>query len=106
MDVGFSGRLDSINLFEILQALEFNGKTGTLQVFETGHADGRLIVNEGTPVYAAIGDLTGERAVLSLLSHQEGSLRTKRARELGWEAKAGARNLTTTVSPSSSRTAR
>jgi pSer/pThr/pTyr-binding forkhead associated (FHA) protein len=70
-----SGRLDSISLFEILKALEFNEKTGTLEIFETGHADGRLIIRAGVPIYAAIGDLSGERAVFSLLSHEDGSFR-------------------------------
>ena len=70
-----AGRLGTADLFEVLEALEVQESTGTLEVFETGYADGRLIIQEGTPVYAASGKHTGERAVFTLLSQDEGSFR-------------------------------
>jgi pSer/pThr/pTyr-binding forkhead associated (FHA) protein len=70
-----SGRLEEISLYVVLQALEFNEKTGTLELTGTGHEDGRLTLDHGVPVHASIGELTGERAVFSFLSHEQGEFR-------------------------------
>lgn len=66
-----AGNLEQMNLFELLQTLEFNQKSGTLEVFG-GDGDGTLVVREGVPKYAKVGDQEGVEAVLSLLTWSEG----------------------------------
>ncbi|MEZ6183942.1 MAG: FHA domain-containing protein [Planctomycetota bacterium] len=60
-----AGNLGQMNLFELLQTLEFNRKTGTLTVFGPD-GNGELVFREGTPVYAATDDNEGIEAVFEL----------------------------------------
>ena len=66
-----AGRLDQINLAELLQTLEFNSKTGTLEIFGID-ADGFVVIREGRPVYAEAGRKEGEEAVYALLKNDSG----------------------------------
>ncbi|RMG12843.1 MAG: FHA domain-containing protein [Planctomycetota bacterium] len=66
-----AGRLDQINLPELLQTLEFNGKTGTLEVFGPA-GEGMIVVQEGRPTYAEAGAVRGEEAVYALLGLTRG----------------------------------
>jgi hypothetical protein len=67
-----AGRLDQIQLPELLQTLEFNGKTGTLEIFGAD-GEGFVVVRDGRPVYAEIeGGRTGDEAVFELLSYTSG----------------------------------
>lgn len=67
-----AGRLDLVNLFELLQTLEFNQKTGTLEVFGTDGHDGRVVVRDGAPIFAETETHKGEEAILELLTAKEG----------------------------------
>jgi pSer/pThr/pTyr-binding forkhead associated (FHA) protein len=67
-----AGRLDLVNLFELLQTLEFNQKTGTLDVFGTESCDGQIIVKDGAPIYARTEAKTGEEAIFELVMAKSG----------------------------------
>ena len=62
-----AGRLDQIDLAELLQTLELNTKTGTLEVFGPD-GEGSIVLQSGTPVYAEAGAERGEAAVFALLA--------------------------------------
>lgn len=66
-----AGRLDLVNLFELLQTLEFNQKTGLLEVFGAD-SSGSVGFREGKPVYAEAEDRTGVDAIYLLLREKEG----------------------------------
>jgi hypothetical protein len=77
-----SGRIDEVPLGEVLQGLEFNKRTGTLQV-ASGRRRGQLVVEDGRPLSAAFQSLRDDRAVLALLSLTEGRFSFVRTPELG-----------------------
>ncbi|MCW8138126.1 MAG: DUF4388 domain-containing protein [Planctomycetota bacterium] len=66
-----AGRLDQVSLFELLQTLEFNQKTGVLEVFGSD-ATGSVGFREGRPVYAEAEDVTGVEAIYLLLREKDG----------------------------------
>jgi hypothetical protein len=66
-----AGRLDQIELGELLSTLEFNAKTGTLQVFGPG-GDGQIVFRQGKPVFAKTADQEGEEAIYHLLGYKRG----------------------------------
>ncbi|MGE0707592.1 MAG: DUF4388 domain-containing protein [Planctomycetota bacterium] len=66
-----AGRLDQINLTELLQTLEFNAKTGTLEVFGS-EGEGSIVIKEGKPTFAECEGEEGEEAFYKLLSFKEG----------------------------------
>lgn len=61
-----AGNLEQMNLFELLQTLEFNQKTGTLEVFGSD-GDGTLVMQSGMPVFARCGRESGLEGALKLL---------------------------------------
>lgn len=67
----FTGQIGDAGLAEVLQSLEFNGKTGTLKVF-TREEDGWLTVQAGALLAAEAGDRKDEEAVLFLLGLKTG----------------------------------
>lgn len=66
-----AGRLDQVSLFELLQTLELNRKTGVLEVFG-GEVNGSMGLREGRPVYADAEGHTGLEAIYALLRETEG----------------------------------
>lgn len=66
-----AGRLDQINLSELLQTLEFNAKTGTLEVFGSD-GEGFIVIQNGTPTFAKAEGKSGEEAVYELISYKNG----------------------------------
>lgn len=86
-----SGRLEKSSLAEVLQAIEFNQKTGTLEVFADGDRSGQLVVYEGSPMFATFGDLEDEAAVCAMIAQRRGyyTFRSK--------IEAGERTLKTTI---------
>lgn len=85
-----SGRLERQPLAEVLQSLEFNQKTGTLEV----HCDdgaGVLVVYEGQPMFATFADQVDASAVYAMLRQKKGyfSFRNK--------VEAGERTLNGTI---------
>lgn len=66
-----TGLLEETSLMETLQGLEFNQKTGTLSIV-CGKLRGNLVVRDGRPWFANLGDLRDEDAVIEMLSLQEG----------------------------------
>ncbi|MBX3469056.1 MAG: FHA domain-containing protein [Planctomycetes bacterium] len=62
-----TGKLQEVPLAEVLQGIEFNQKTGTLTV-SADRQQGVLVVAEGEPQFARWGDLTGDEAVLRMLT--------------------------------------
>jgi hypothetical protein len=85
-----SGRLEKSSLSEVLQAIEFNQKTGTLEVF-CGEKTGTLVLYEGQPMFATFGDLRDVDAVCTMVAQRRGhfSFRSK--------IEAGERTLKTTI---------
>lgn len=66
-----TGRLDEMPLAEVLQQLEFNERTGTLQV-ASGRRRGQLVLDAGRPLSAAFQRLRDGKAVLAMLALEEG----------------------------------
>lgn len=66
-----AGRLDQINLSELLQTLEFNGKTGTLEVFGSD-GEGLIVIQEGKPTYAECEGEEGEEGFYKLMTFKNG----------------------------------
>lgn len=66
-----AGRLDQINLTELLQTLEFNAKTGTLEVFGSD-GDGLVVIQNGKPTYAECDGEEGPEAVYKLIRFKNG----------------------------------
>ena len=66
-----SGLLEETSIFEVLQGLEYNAKTGTLSLI-AGRLRGTLIVREGKPWSATLGDLRDDEAVLRMTTLEEG----------------------------------
>ncbi|MCA8923153.1 MAG: FHA domain-containing protein, partial [Planctomycetes bacterium] len=60
-----TGLLDEVPAAELLQQLEFNKKTGTLDIH---HSDshGQLVVANGLPVWATYEELTDDEAVIAM----------------------------------------
>lgn len=72
-DVDIVGSLDRIGLIEVIQMLEFNGKTGTLFLLSPSNSvTGAVYVREGHVVNAVYGDLDGEEAFYDLAAQTGG----------------------------------
>lgn len=71
-----AGNLAQMSLFELLQTLEFNGKSGTLEVWGSD-GDGVLTIQNGQPVACTAGKKTGTEAMLDLLSLTAGQFSLK-----------------------------
>jgi pSer/pThr/pTyr-binding forkhead associated (FHA) protein len=70
-DEALGGRLDQTSLVEVLQHLEFNGKTGTLCV-QADEEQGLIVTSNGRPVAAEAGELRSAEAVYCLLGQTQG----------------------------------
>jgi hypothetical protein len=77
-----SGRLGQVPLSEVLQQIEFNERTGTLEV-ACGRRRGSVVIDDGRPRSATFGKLTDGPAVLALLRLREGRFSFVRTRDLG-----------------------
>lgn len=71
MSDALAGSLEQMSPFELLQTLEFNQKTGTLNVFGD-RGDCRMVVNNGRPVFGKLGELMGSEAVVTMVTWTEG----------------------------------
>jgi hypothetical protein len=67
-----AGRLDQMGMFELLQTLEFNKKSGTLELFGTEDGDGRIALQDGAPIHAECEGLAGEEAMLRMVRQKAG----------------------------------
>jgi FHA domain-containing protein/uncharacterized protein DUF4388 len=61
-----SGLLEETSIYEVLQSLEFNRKSGALSII-SGRLRGTLVFVEGQPWTASFGELHDEEAVLKIL---------------------------------------
>lgn len=66
-----AGRLDQIEMPELLQTLEFNTKTGTLEIYGTD-GEGQIVIEKGVPTYAETETQKGEEAVYELVRFSSG----------------------------------
>ena len=66
------GNLEQVSLIEVLGMLEKGAKTGTLEILDTDHNDGKIVVDAGRPVHAQATDLTGIEALFTLLEEERG----------------------------------
>jgi hypothetical protein len=71
----FAGKLGTFTLLEILQTLEVQGRSGTLELLETEGNDGWIVVREGKLVSSECGLLNGDEAVHELLRREKGTFR-------------------------------
>jgi hypothetical protein len=67
----FTGMISEGGLAEVLSGLEFNKKTGTLDVFGK-EGDGWLAIENGLPLAASANGLEGNEAIISLLMMKSG----------------------------------
>ncbi len=67
----FTGSLGPIGIAEILQGLEFNKKTGTLDVFGK-EGDGWISIDNGRPLAASANGVLELEAIFSLLAMKSG----------------------------------
>lgn len=67
-----SGSLEMVPPIELLQGLEFNQKTGTLRVVTPEGLVGAVVVEEGRPLAAKLGQLQGDEAVLAIAQLRAG----------------------------------
>ncbi|MEZ6188666.1 MAG: FHA domain-containing protein [Planctomycetota bacterium] len=66
-----TGLLDEVPVVELLQQLEFNKKTGTLDLHHH-NSHGQLVVANGLPVWATYDDLVDDEAVLAMAQLNDG----------------------------------
>lgn len=85
-----TGKLEEVPLTEVLQGLEFNEKSGTLRI-ETRSRKGVLVVRKGRPVFAHLGELLDDEAVIAMCALRQGRF------SLSGEAEAGAQRMTATI---------
>jgi hypothetical protein len=70
------GRLGPITIYDLLQSLKQNRQTCRVSVFP-GFSHAVLLIQSGKLIYASIDTLTGEQAVMSLLTKTERSPNAK-----------------------------
>ena len=58
--------LHEISMAETLQGMEFNRRSGTLRLL-SGQLRGALVISQGRPLWATLGQWTGDEAVLKML---------------------------------------
>ncbi len=63
-----AGRLDQIELSELLQTLGLNSKTGTLELFGP-EGEGVIVVKDGLPTFARTSANSGPEAVYEMLTY-------------------------------------
>lgn len=61
-----TGRLDEVAASELLQQLEFNKKSGTLTIHLSGGLGGELVVKQGRPARAKLGEEQDNEAVIQM----------------------------------------
>jgi hypothetical protein len=66
-----TGRIEATTIAELLQSIELNQKTGTLDVFGLD-GTGRFQAKDGVPLVAEFGDKKDEEAVIALLGVTSG----------------------------------
>jgi two-component system, chemotaxis family, protein-glutamate methylesterase/glutaminase len=68
---GFTGTVEKLNLEDVIQMACLAGTTSTIRVFRSNQK-GYLYLNQGRPVHAGVGQLTGQEAVNELISWSGG----------------------------------
>ncbi|MGE0712427.1 MAG: DUF4388 domain-containing protein [Planctomycetota bacterium] len=66
-----SGLLEEDSIMDLLQGIEFNRKSGTLSLI-SGRLRGTLVVRDGQPWFARLGELRDDEAVLKMLTLEAG----------------------------------
>jgi ActR/RegA family two-component response regulator len=72
---GYSGNIHGLSLIDVLQLYQFGRRSIAIRV--VGGRGGEILLREGAFVHAAHGELTGERALISLLAMPSGVLRSE-----------------------------
>jgi pSer/pThr/pTyr-binding forkhead associated (FHA) protein len=67
-----AGQIEKTPIVEVLQSIEFNGKTGTLYV-ETKRKDGFFVFASGRPISAIFGEESDVAAILAMLKLSKGN---------------------------------
>jgi hypothetical protein len=70
-----SGHLAQLGVFEVLETLGHNRKSGTLELFGQWGDEGKIGIMDGEPRWARLATLTGRPAIDSLLEWTEGWFR-------------------------------
>jgi formylglycine-generating enzyme required for sulfatase activity len=68
---GFTGTVEKLNLEDVIQMACLAGTTSTIRVLRSNQK-GYLYLNQGRPVHASVGQLTGQEAVNELISWSGG----------------------------------
>lgn len=70
-----SGRLQEVSLFEVLETLSFNRRTGTVEVYGPWGDEGRIGLADGQAMWAQLEQMKGRAAIDALLEWTEGMFR-------------------------------
>jgi hypothetical protein len=70
-----SGRIAELGVFEVLETLGHNRKTGTLEVFGPWGDEGAVGLQDGEPLWARLDQMTGRAAIDAVLEWTEGWFR-------------------------------
>ncbi|MFQ6003849.1 MAG: DUF4388 domain-containing protein, partial [Candidatus Zixiibacteriota bacterium] len=73
---GFSGRLQEMNLVDLIQTLELGKKTGLLSL-RRNKKEGKVFLRDGEVINAVANGLEGEKAIYSMFTWLEGNFRVE-----------------------------
>lgn len=69
------GDLEEMGVYELLETLSYNQKTGSLELYSPFDVEGKLHLRDGQVIRAEVDHFRGEEAVYSLIAWQEGKFR-------------------------------
>lgn len=69
------GDLEEMSVYELLETLSYNQKTGTLHLYSPYDVEGTMMLLDGQVIRAEVESFRGEEAVYSLIAWREGKFR-------------------------------
>lgn len=72
LDSALEGRLEELSALQLLSSLELHQRSGTLELFDADGDDALVVVREGRPVHARVGERTGDEALLLVVQRERG----------------------------------
>ena len=69
------GDLEEMSVYELLETLSYNQKTGTLDLYSPYDVEGKMLLLDGQVIRAEVESFAGEEAVYSLIAWREGRFR-------------------------------
>jgi len=72
---GFEGNLADLTLVEVIQLLNLNKRSGTLEIFK--RENGKIVFKDGNMIYAELGELKGVEAINKMVTFKDGTFKFK-----------------------------